>query len=277
MVQKVCNLILHCNIFQKNCNKIQTALAFLQKIRSTKSSADFLSPEPNGQGYRVCNFQIELFVADLNHGPTKMEKEDSGSFNTLAIPEIDRLKEFDENNDLDTIEHDNPGENLCLYLCEICGKDFAGPITLQIHKRVHISGNLEIIDDLKGPEAQEEPGNIDKAKEPIQELTGKFPTTEDLNEVFNFNIFPLNKKVNTGTSANDNDVPANSTGATYSNEAKNSNGTKGFEKSIVPNQHLRNDHELEGKSPHGCPKCGKLFKFQGAMKNHIKRVHWKEI
>ena len=311
MVQKVCNLILHCNIFQKNCNKIQTALAFLQKIRSTKSSADFLSPEPNGQGYRVCNFQIELFVADLNHGPTKMEKEDSGSFNTLAIPEIDKLKEFDENNDLDTIEHDNPGENSCLYLCEICGKDFAGPITLQIHKKVHISGNLEIIDDLKGPEAQEEPENIDKAKEPIQELTGKFPTTEVLDEVFNFNIFPLIKKVNTSTSANDNDVPANFTGATYPNEAKKSNETKGFEKSISPNEeeivsedgnifdldsshvcslcgkkyslkslltvHLRNDHELEGKSPYGCPKCGKLFKFQGAMKNHINRVHWKEI
>ena len=147
-----------------------------------------------------------------------------------------------------------------------------------------ISDILEIMDDLKRPEAQEEPGNTDKAKEPgntdktkepIQELTGKFPTTEVLNDVFNFNIFPLNKKVNTSTS--DNDVPANSTDATYSNEAKNSNETKEFEKSIVPNQHLRNDHELEGKSPHGCPKCGKLFKFQGAMKNHIKRVHWKEI
>jgi len=171
-----------------------------------------------------------------------------------------------------------------LYLCEICGKDFAGPITLEIHKRVHISDNLEIMDDLKRPEAQEEPGNTDKAKEPgntdktkepIQELTGKFPTTEVLNDVFNFNIFPLNKKVNTSTS--DNDVPANSTDATYSNEAKNSNETKEFEKSIVPNQDLRNDHELERKSPQGCPKCGKLFKFQGAMKNHIKRVHWKEI
>ena len=152
-------------------------------------------------------------------------------------------------------------------------------------------------------------GNTDKAKEPIQELTGKFPTTEVSDEVFNFNIFPLNKRVNTSTRAND--VPANSTGATYSNEAKNSNETKGFEKSIAPNEekivsedgnifdldsshvcslcgkkyslkslltvHLRNDHELEGKSPYGCPKCGKLFKFQGAMKNHTKRVHWKEI
>ena len=206
-----------------------------------------------------------------------MEKEHSGSFNTLAIPETDELKEFDKNNDLDTIEHDNPAEISYFYLCEICGKDFAGPMTLQIHKRVHISDNLEIMDDLKRSEAQEEPGNTDKAEEPIQEFTGKFPTTEVLNEVFNFNIFPLNKKVNTSTSANDNDVPANSTDATYSNEAKNSNETKGFEKSIVPNQHLRNDHELEGKSPHACPKCGKLFKFQGAMKNHIKRVHWKEI
>ena len=207
-----------------------------------------------------------------------MENEHSGSFNTLAIHETDEFKEFDENNDLDIIEHDNPGEISCLYLCEICGKDFAGPVTLQIHKRIHISGNLEIIDDLKGPEAQEEPGNIDKAKEPMQELTGKFPTTEVLNEVFNFNIFPLNKNVNTSsTSANDNDVPANSTDDTYSNEAKNSIETKEFEKSIVQNQHLRNDQELEGKSPHGCPKCGKLFKFQGAMKNHIKRVHWKEI
>ena len=28
--------------------------------------------------------------------------------------------------------------------------------------------------------------------------------------------------------------------------------------------HLRNDHELEGKSPHKCPKCSKLFKFKGA-------------
>ena len=265
-----------------------------------------------------------MFVADLNDGPTKIEKEHSGSLKTLAILETDELKEFDEKNDLDTIEHDNPGEISCLYLCEICGKDFAGPITLEIHKRVHISDNLEIMDDLKRPEAQEEPGNTDKAKEPIQELTGKFPTTEVLNEVFNFNIFPQNKKVNTSTSANDNDVPANSTGATYSNEAKNSNETKGFEKSIVPNEekvvfiqagctdrnisedgnmdldsshvcslcgknyplknlltdcccHLRNDHELEGKSPHGCPKCGKLFKFHRAMKNHIKRVHWKEI
>ena len=42
-------------------------------------------------------------------------------------------------------------------------------------------------------------GNIDKVKEPIQELTGKFPTTEVLDEVFNFNIFPLNKRVNTST------------------------------------------------------------------------------
>ena len=154
-------------------------------------------------------------------------------------------------------------------------------------------------------------GNIDKVKEPIQELTGKFPTTEVLDEVFNFNIFPLIKKVNTSTSANDNDVPANFTGATYPNEAKKSNETKGFEKSIAPNEekivsedgnifdldsphvcslcgknyplkslltvHLRNDHELKGKSLYGCPKCGKLFKFQGAMKNHIKRVHWKKI
>ena len=118
-------------------------------------------------------------------------------------------------------------------------------------------------------------GNIDKVKEPIQELTGKFPTTEVLDEVFNFNICPLNKRVNPSTRSNF--VPANFTDATYSNEAKNSNETKEFEKSIVPNQHLRNDHELEGKSPHGCPKCGKLFKFQGALKNHIKRVHWKEI
>ena len=132
-----------------------------------------------------------------------------------------------------------------------------------------------------------------------------------MDEVFNFNIFPLNKKVNTSTSANDNDVPANFTGATYPNEAKKSNETKGFEKSISPNEeetvsedgnifdldsphvcslcgknyrlkslltvHLRNDHELEGKSPYGCPKCGKLIKFQAALKNHIKRVHWKEI
>ena len=218
-----------------------------------------------------------MFVADLIDGSTKMEKEDIGSFNTLAIPETDELKEFCENNDLDEIEHDNPGEISCLYLCEICGKDFVAPRTLQIHKRVHISGNLEIIDDLKRAEAQEEPGNIDNAKEPIQEPNGRFSTTELLNEVFNFNIFPLNKKVNTSTSANDNDAPANSTDATFSNDAKNSNETKEFEKSIVLNQYLRNDHELEGKSPHGCPKCGKLFKFQGAMKNHIKRVHWKEI
>ena len=206
-----------------------------------------------------------------------MVTEHSGSFNTLAISETDELKEFDENNDLDAIEHDNPGEISCLYLCEICGKDFAGPRKLKIHKRDHFSDNLEIMDDLKGPEAQEELGNNNKAEEPITELTEKIPTNEVLNEVFNFNVFPLNKKVNTSTSAYDNDVPANSTDATYSNEAKNSNETKEFEKSIVPNQHLRNDHELEGKSPHGCPKCGKLFKFQGAMKNHIKRVHWKEI
>jgi hypothetical protein len=49
----------------------------------------------------LCNFQTEFFVADLNDGPTKMEKEDIGSFNTLAIPETDELKEFCENNDLE--------------------------------------------------------------------------------------------------------------------------------------------------------------------------------
>ena len=73
-----------------------------------------------------CDFQIDLFVADLKNGPTKMEKEHSGSFNTLAIPETDELKEFDENNDLDTIELDNRGGSSCLYLCEICGKILLG-------------------------------------------------------------------------------------------------------------------------------------------------------
>ena len=108
----------------------------------------------------MCNFQIELFVADLNDGPTNIEKEPSGSFNTPAIPETDELKEFDENNDLDKIEeHDKSGEIGCLYLCEICGKDFAGPVTLKIHKRVHITDNLEIMDDLKRSETQEETGN----------------------------------------------------------------------------------------------------------------------
>ena len=36
-------------------------------------------------------------------------------------------------------EYDNPGE--ILYLCKICGKDFAGPVTLKIHERVHIDDN----------------------------------------------------------------------------------------------------------------------------------------
>ena len=66
----------------------------------------------------------------------------------IAIPETEELKEFGESNDLDEIEHDNPGENSCLLLCEICGKDFDGPRTLKIHKKVHFSENLEIMDDL---------------------------------------------------------------------------------------------------------------------------------
>ena len=119
------------------------------------------------------NFQIELFVADLNDDPRKMDNEHSasGSFNTLAIPETDELKEFDENNDLDTIEHDNPGENSCLYLCEICGKDFAGPVTLKIHERVHINDNIIPNDHLQTipQDLQDDPKDLQDDPQDLQD------------------------------------------------------------------------------------------------------------
>ena len=236
----------------------------------------------------LCIFQIELFIAELNDDQTKNKKEPHENFNTPAILETDELKEFDKNNDLDTIEHENPGEIVCFYLCEICGKDFAGPVTLKVHKRVHISDNLEIMNDFKIPEAQEVPENTDKAEDPLQEHTVKLPTTEVLEGVFNFNIFPLNEKVNTPTSANDNDITATFTGATYSNEAKNSYETnKEFEKNTVPNEEKnvfiqagctdRNISEdgniFEEDSSHVCSLCGKNYPMKSLLTVHLKNDH----
>ena len=140
---------------------------------------------------------------------------------------------------------------MCFYLCEICGKNFAGPVTLKIHKRVHISDNLEIVDDFKRPEAQEEPGNTDEAKD-------KIPTTEVFNEVFNFNIFSLNKKSNTSTSAKNNDITANSTVVTFSNEANKANEiNKEFEKNTVPNEEKNGNIEKTRETYERRRKLGK--------------------
>ena len=59
-------------------------------------------------------------------------------------------------------EYDNPGE--ILHSCKICGKEFAGPATLQIHERTHQEDPQDIHDD-----PQKVPVDTDDGFEKFQE------------------------------------------------------------------------------------------------------------
>ena len=75
-------------------------------------------------------------VQDLKNDPQDLKDDPKGTINN---PQVN----FENSDDFETMEeNDNPGKIMFLHMCEICGKDFAGPVTLKIHERFHINDNI---------------------------------------------------------------------------------------------------------------------------------------
>ena len=64
-------------------------------------------------------------------------------------------------------EYDNPGE--ILHSCKICGKEFAGPATLQIHERTHQEDPQDIHNDPQGRFRPKVPVDTDDGFESFKE------------------------------------------------------------------------------------------------------------
>ena len=87
---------------------------------------------------------------------------------TIDYPQVN----FENSDDFETMEeHDNPGDILFLHMCEICGKDFAGPVTLKIHERFHINDNIIPNDHLQidPQDLQDDPKDLQDDPKDLQD------------------------------------------------------------------------------------------------------------